>query len=89
MLEQEPTEPIGSVVAAMVDEIEMNCHSPEAPPCGNTDSTACKVCCSAMSQVATITGNSVQLDSITSTSVTVTRNSVLSHKLPVEPHPPK
>jgi len=89
MLKQEPAEPVSSVMVAMNDEIEMNCHSPETPPCGNPDSTACKAFCSAMSQVAAIIENSIPLDSISSTSVTFTLSSVLSHQLPVEPHPPK
>ena len=80
------------MMASMVIEAEStkeNCHSPNTPPCEQSESTACKIFCAAMAQAVAQTTDTIGLDIAPAVSILPFQSAILSRQLSVEPHPPK
>ena len=81
-----------AMMATMAIEAEganENCHSPNTPPCEQSESTACKIFCAAMAQAVAQTTDTIGLDIAPAVSILSFQSAILSRQLSVEPHPPK
>jgi len=71
------------------ESLDENCHSPNTPPCEQSESTTCKIFCAAMAQAMAQSNETDSLDIKPAISVVSFQSAILSRQLSVEPHPPK
>ncbi len=87
----ESSESPSTMSAMMLDQadVEGNCHTPNSPPCEQSESTACQIFCAAMAQAMASAFEITSFDVKPTVSVAAFHSAILSRQLAVEPHPPK